>query len=525
MNECIFVSITAWREETLEETLKSAINNAKYPDKLRFGIVFEGYEQDSWMLDKIKKYDNVQVMRIDGNTTAPYICNIRGDMALSLSTDETYLLQIDAHTKFVKYWDAFLIEELKMANDFFGKSILTAPTSGFTNWEEPIEPMFGTGCSVDQEWFDTWDMELVTGRTIHRSNLDCQVLERFYHATIVFGYLKDFYACRQPRNISFNLEQPFNTIRFYTAGYNLVSPSKTYLLVYDFNRVEPADKIFNKYHRFDDESQIKRFVDADIASKKRYRDVVNNNIVDPVDGLYSERSLQEFLDFSGYDPIQRKVFKESGLQINPDEINIVDFEKLKLKVGLGKTFNPMILDNFITEEEKKQIMDFIPLINDWQNAGDEFWNDRVIDAKVIYDVYNREVGTLLYIIKQRIEDHIKTFYKLDKPIYADGFQIVRWFPGMEQVPHSDNMEGIDGYGSFFHEREFGSVLYLNDDYSGGHTFYPNFNVDVTPKSKTLVVHPGNIEHTHGVTEVKDNIRYTLASFWTHNEDNDVWSIY
>lgn len=334
MNQNIFLSITAWREESLEETIKSAINNAQFPENLRFGIVFEGYDEDSWMIDPVRKYPNVQIMRIDGNTTPPYICNIRGDMALSLSTDEMYFLQIDAHTKFVKNWDSFLKKELEIATDFFGKSILTSPTTGFIDWDQPLETMPSTGCSVDQEWFDGWDMELVTGRTIHKGNFDYQSLERFYHATLVFGYLKDLYACRQPRNISFNLEQPFNTVRFYTAGYNLVSPSRTYLQVYDFDRVSPENKRFTKHHRFYDKDQVDAFLDTDTRSKKRYREVIANNIIDPVDGLYSERSLEDFLNFAGYDPITRKVFRESGFIPNPEEINIIDFEDLKKSIGL-----------------------------------------------------------------------------------------------------------------------------------------------------------------------------------------------
>jgi hypothetical protein len=34
----------------------------------------------------------------------------------------------------------------------------------------------------------------------------------------------------------------------------------------------------------------------------------------------------------------------------------------------------------------------------------------------------------------------------------------------------------------------------------------------------LAVHPGDPEHLHGVTKVENGMRYTLASFWTQEEE-------
>jgi hypothetical protein len=66
----------------------------------------------------------------------------------------------------------------------------------------------------------------------------------------------------------------------------------------------------------------------------------------------------------------------------------------------------------------------------------------------------------------------------------------------------------------YEHRAYGSIIYLNDTYEGGHTYYKNFNHEVTPKAGALAVHPGDSEHLHGVTEIKDGMRYTIASFWT-----------
>jgi hypothetical protein len=92
--------------------------------------------------------------------------------------------------------------------------------------------------------------------------------------------------------------------------------------------------------------------------------------------------------------------------------------------------------------------------------------------------YNANAANIMINAKDSCSEKIKNFYNIKDPIYADLIQIVRWFPGMEQPPHADDMTNTDVKG--FEERAFGSIIYLNDNYSGGHTFYPNFNFEIIP---------------------------------------------
>ena len=59
----------------------------------------------------------------------------------------------------------------------------------------------------------------------------------------------------------------------------------------------------------------------------------------------------------------------------------------------------------------------------------------------------------------------------------------------------------------------GFVVYINDDYEGGEIFYPNKDIAIKPKARSLVMHPGNKEYEHGVKEVFKTNRYSL-SWWT-----------
>ena len=191
-------------------------------------------------------------------------------------------------------------------------------------------------------------------------------------------------------------------------------------------------------------------------------------------------------------------------------------------------FNAKTVQNFITAEEANTIIDFVKSIEPWEDGGSDFWNNRSLNAINIYRDMSPEIGKTLYDIRQKLGEEIKNLYGLSE-VYPDLFQVVRWFPGMEQSPHADDMtdamEHEKHLVEWFSHREYGAIIYLNDNYSGGHTYYPNQGFDIAPEVGKLAVHPGDPEHLHGVTKIEGNVRYTLASFWTRDKEYfDGWII-
>jgi hypothetical protein len=166
--------------------------------------------------------------------------------------------------------------------------------------------------------------------------------------------------------------------------------------------------------------------------------------------------------------------------------------------------------DFLSFEETANILDFARNTNSWANAGHEFWDGRIINT---FMIENKNIQNTMYNIKSRAAEKIKKAYSLTTDIYPDLFQITRWFPGMEQPPHSDDMENTDHSEQNKH-REYGAIIYLNDDFVGGRTFYPQHNFEIIPEPGKMAVHPGTTDHMHGVTRVEGGIRYTIASFWT-----------
>jgi hypothetical protein len=93
----------------------------------------------------------------------------------------------------------------------------------------------------------------------------------------------------------------------------------------------------------------------------------------------------------------------------------------------------------------------------------------------------------------------KTF---DPDVILDYVGVVRWPPGTFMKPHLDKND-IHG------EDVFAAMLYLNDDFVGGHTCFETF--EVKPEVGKLVVF-SNSKYLHHVSKVEEADRFVL-SFW------------
>lgn len=191
---------------------------------------------------------------------------------------------------------------------------------------------------------------------------------------------------------------------------------------------------------------------------------------------------------------------------------------------MSNNFNAITIQNFISKSDAKMLVDFATGIDSWEQSDLEFWNDRSLNAIYIYENHNKEIGKYLYDLRNKIADAIKNHYKLDN-VYPDLTQIIRWYPGQEQHPHADDMTNVENT-DWFHHRHFGAILYLNDDYLGGETYYPDHGISIKPETGMLAIHPGDTNHMHGVTKIEGGTRYTVASFWTKDvEYFDNWTIH
>jgi hypothetical protein len=172
--------------------------------------------------------------------------------------------------------------------------------------------------------------------------------------------------------------------------------------------------------------------------------------------------------------------------------------------------NIKIYKNILTKNEIDFILKGISSIDEWDLGGGKFWNNKSLSPLSLQENNKKEISILLLDIRDRMEKTIKDLYGIDKKIYADLIQIARWFPNTSLPVHTD----VEG-GEWFHHREYAGIIYLNNDYEGGQTYYPEYNFKTSPEPGMLVTHTGDT--LHGIEEIHNKIRYTINSFWTTDE--------
>lgn len=189
----------------------------------------------------------------------------------------------------------------------------------------------------------------------------------------------------------------------------------------------------------------------------------------------------------------------------------------------NSTDNIKILKNFIELEDLKKIQKFLPTIKEWVDAGEDkyddhgtciydssYWSNRQCSGDILSRV-NPEIYNIInkYIYKMSLflEKQFSVKLMCRPPI------LVKWTPGLEQQPHADK-ELNDGSPNPFPTYDINSLIYYNDDFTGGELYYPQHDLCISPEPGLAVAHPGDKNYLHGVNKIKSGERWTTPSFYT-----------
>lgn len=188
--------------------------------------------------------------------------------------------------------------------------------------------------------------------------------------------------------------------------------------------------------------------------------------------------------------------------------------------------NIIELENFMTNEEILFLENAAKKITIWDITEThinengtviydaDYWKDRVATNESL-DKNDPEILNVLENLFQRLKKEIELFFNV--VVEPTGKAIVRWLPGQFQHPHADKElhEGPDaGKPNDFPYYDIASLFYLNDDYDGGELYFPLQGIQFKPKKGSAYFFPGDKNYIHGVTEIKNGIRYTCPFFWT-----------
>ena len=169
------------------------------------------------------------------------------------------------------------------------------------------------------------------------------------------------------------------------------------------------------------------------------------------------------------------------------------------KIG-NSSENIKVINNFVSEEECKNIIKFITLFKTPKEQTIQ-WDNEFKPVTVRRD-YNDEKSAHKY--KEEVQNIMEDFYGV-KLIFKST-NISRWDEGNKLDLHVDDLGPTSG-------NHMASLIYLNDDYEGGEIYFPTHNFSLKPKTGDLIMFPGNMHYAHGVKAITSGSRYTIPMWF------------
>jgi hypothetical protein len=402
----IFIHLPAYREPELIPTIKSALENAKYPKRLVFGICRQFNPEDGF--DNVDEYRNdprFKIMDIPheqakGLPYARYQIN-------TMLENEEYICQLDSHHRFAQDWDVTLIEMHDQLKDKgVKKPILAAYLPYYNPFNDPAERTM-------EPWQQTFACFYPHGTIFIRpsllhgwQNMTEPTPSRFLSGHFCFADNHWAKTVLHDQDIFFSGEELNLTVRSYTHGYDMFHPHK--LVIWHATMREERSGMLvwdDQSKRGDDWWTQQNIARAKIRQLLRTED--NGFDLTGYD-LGTERTLHDYEKYAGVDFKKRSVQKytlNNQYPPNPEVDNwdesimnsfyyLVNVEKY-LFADNNYKFVLVAFDDENGESLNSQFIEDYRLtnFNNGQNIHyEEFFLTDKTPSRVVYWAYSEEKG-------------------------------------------------------------------------------------------------------------------------------------
>jgi hypothetical protein len=170
------------------------------------------------------------------------------------------------------------------------------------------------------------------------------------------------------------------------------------------------------------------------------------------------------------------------------------------------------IENFLTEDECDNIVRWFASTPKMSTNGQSLFNGKAIDYS---NIQNYDIKRIVSTFKYNATSEARRLFQ-EEYLYPDYTTLVLWESGSGMVVHADNSD-LEGNSNYCGWRNYSGVLYLNDDFMGGETFFPEHGpLFIKPIKGKLALYPSGLKHKHGVSTVVGT-RYTLPIWFTTNK--------
>lgn len=222
----IFLHIPAYREPELIPTIKDALEKAKYPENLRFGICRQFNPDDKFdNVDEYRKDKRFRIVDIPHEKAKglPYARYVINEL---ITKDDDYILQLDSHHKFAENWDETLLEMHAGLEKTGFKPILTGYLPYYNPFNDPAERAMEPWQQQFAAFYPHGTIFIRPGGFPNWRELKGPVPSRFISGHFCFARTEWAREIKHDPDIYFSGEELNLTIRSFTHGYDLFHPHK-----------------------------------------------------------------------------------------------------------------------------------------------------------------------------------------------------------------------------------------------------------------------------------------------------------
>ncbi len=305
----IFIEIASYRDSELTKTIASALEQAAFANRLRFGIVNQVGPETAQQLDRYQHDKRFRIVTIPWQQS-------RGVGVARRKTDELYngedfYLQIDSHMRFEKDWDVRLVDQWQHCNDT--RAILSAYPPAYKYNQAGQEQFIAS----KPNRLVVHDFYLGTIPTFFGMELPGTPvgpdLAAFASGGFQFGPGS---VCQQvpyePR-ICFIGEEIVHSLRLYSHGYNMYAPVDQ-VVSHLYIRSQNQPDVHHFWHDFTAQAALKQVYTA--MNTRSYQVVAEYLTGQTAAWLGQQRSRQQYEDFAGVD-FARQLVHAATYQVPP----------------------------------------------------------------------------------------------------------------------------------------------------------------------------------------------------------------
>jgi hypothetical protein len=217
----IFIQTASFNEKEIYNTVRSAYEQAEFPERIYFGLYDQRTDGSFEDLSSIKNVSHVKV-----RCTFARGIGLARLNSMMLNQDEDYCLQIDAHTLFDKNWDSSLINDYNDLKKITEKPIISYRTK-FWQRDKDNNIIFLNGGQNRPLIIDDTDGHFYMNNYLDHKEYPIEHYLSSGH--FVFTELKHFDDFMPDPKTAFAGEEHTLALRACTRGYRIFVTEDSYL--------------------------------------------------------------------------------------------------------------------------------------------------------------------------------------------------------------------------------------------------------------------------------------------------------